>query len=63
MWQTVITFLVVGIALFFIGRKLYRQLRRAADPSQSVSCGCSGGCSACNVSCDDKNTNQNEPKK
>ncbi len=62
MWQTIIISLVIGLALFFVGRRLYHQLRRAVDPSQSVSCECSGGCSACNISCDVKNTSQDESR-
>ncbi|MBU0961214.1 MAG: FeoB-associated Cys-rich membrane protein [Proteobacteria bacterium] len=48
MWQTGTIILITGLAFFFIGRKLYRQLRQAADPSQQISCGCS--CSGCGES-------------
>lgn len=47
MWQNILTAIIVAIALIFIGRKLYYQLRKAIDPSQNVSCGC--GCSGCNT--------------
>ena len=60
MWQTIITSLVVGVALLFIGKKLYNQIRRAIDPKKNVSCACTGGCSACNTSCDDKSTKMKE---
>lgn len=53
MWQTLITFLIIGIALFFIGKKVYHLIRKAIDPSQETSCGC--GCSGCSVTnCSDK---------
>ena len=53
MWQTLITFLIIGIALFFIGKKVYHLIRQAIDPSQKTSCGC--GCSGCSVpNCSDK---------
>ncbi|MBU0946610.1 MAG: FeoB-associated Cys-rich membrane protein [Proteobacteria bacterium] len=45
MWQNVIVLLVLGLTLFFIGRKLYHQFRKAADTSQQISCGCA--CSGC----------------
>lgn len=54
MWQTLITFLIIGIALFFIGKKVYHVIRRAVDPAQEPSCG-GCGCSGCSVTqCDDK---------
>ena len=65
MWQTIITLLILGVALFFIGRKLYNQIRNAVDPSRGVSCGCSGGCGSCNVSCDSNpgnSSNQDKPE-
>ncbi len=53
MWQTIITFLIIGIALFFIGRKVYHQIRRAIDPTQSPTCGCGSSCSGCSeTSCE-----------
>ncbi len=57
MWQTLITFLIIGIALFFIGRKIFNQMRMAIDPKQSISCGCGSSCSSCTVSiCDTRNS-------
>ncbi len=57
MWQTLITFLIIGIALFFVGRKIYKQIRMAVDPKQSISCGCGSSCSSCSVNiCNDKNS-------
>lgn len=51
MWQTLITFLVVGLAFIFIANKVYRMIRQLLDPSQDISC--SGGCSCCTISnCD-----------
>jgi len=47
MWQTLISVFIIAIALLFIGKKVYRMLRRAADPEQDVSCSC--GCSGCGV--------------
>jgi hypothetical protein len=47
MWQTTITFLIVGIALFFVGRKIYRLIRMAIDPEQSALNGCGSSCSGC----------------
>ena len=47
MWQTIITLIIIGIALFFIGRKVYRQIRRAIDPEQSPLSGCGSSCSGC----------------
>jgi len=47
MWQTIITFLIIGFALLYIGRKLYQQIRRAIDPAQNLSCGCGSSCSGC----------------
>lgn len=48
MWQTLLTTAVLCIALFFIGKRIYKQMRRAIDPSQNISCGCS--CSGCGES-------------
>ncbi len=54
MWQTLITLCIVGIAAFFIGKKLYHQIDRAINPRQNVSC--NSGCSGCDVTnCDHKN--------
>jgi attachment p12 family protein len=53
MWQTLISIIIVGIALFFIGRKVYRMIRQAVDLEQDISCDC--GCSGCGVTnCDNK---------
>ncbi|MEN8199176.1 MAG: FeoB-associated Cys-rich membrane protein [Thermodesulfobacteriota bacterium] len=59
MWQTLLTVLAVIAALIFIGRKVYRNLRQAIDPSAKVSCGCDG-CSSCTTSCDTKKNNHHE---
>lgn len=56
MWQNIITAIIVVIALFFIGKKLYKQLRQAVDPSKEITCGNSCGCCASN-SCDDRKEN------
>lgn len=55
MWQTLITIIIVALALFFIGRKVYRMIRQAVDPEQDISCGCASGCSSCGVTtCNNK---------
>lgn len=48
MWQSLISICIIAIALFFVGKKAYKNIRQAADPKQDVSCGC--GCSGCDVS-------------
>jgi hypothetical protein len=45
MWQSLFITLVIGLCLFFIGRKLYRQFKIATNPDKQISCGC--GCSGC----------------
>jgi len=45
MWQYLFITLVIGLCLFFIGRKLYRQFKIATNPDEQISCGC--GCSGC----------------
>ncbi|HID70328.1 MAG TPA: FeoB-associated Cys-rich membrane protein [Desulfobacterales bacterium] len=57
MWQTIITVLIVALALFFIGKKLYYIVKQAVDPKQDISCSC--GCSGCSVSnCNSRETNK-----
>ncbi len=53
MWQTYIVAIIIALAIFFIGKKVYRMIRQAIDPKQNVSCSC--GCSGCSVThCDIK---------
>jgi hypothetical protein len=41
--DTFAVILIVGLAMFYVGRKFFNNLRKSAQPS----CGC--GCSACDV--------------
>jgi hypothetical protein len=47
MWDFVAVGAIIAICAFFIGRKLYRQLKVACNPTADMvcDCGCSGGCS------------------
>jgi hypothetical protein len=47
--DTFVVILIVGLAIFYVGRKFFTNLRKSAQPS----CGC--GCSTCGVqsSCTD----------
>ncbi|MBC8208672.1 MAG: FeoB-associated Cys-rich membrane protein [Desulfobulbaceae bacterium] len=50
MFQTIAIIIAVVICIFFIGIKLYRQFKRAANLDTSGGCGCS--CSGCDNICD-----------
>lgn len=53
MTQNIITFLILILCAFFIGRRYYRQWRAAVNPKQDLSC--SSGCEGCNVgTCEEK---------
>jgi putative effector of murein hydrolase len=52
MWQDITIWLVIAMAVFFIGRRLYRQWRVAFSPGASVACGC--GCAGCDSICDSR---------
>jgi hypothetical protein len=45
-FQTIIAFLIVAGAAFFLVRRIYKSLKKSA----SASCGC--GCSGCNAAAD-----------
>lgn len=47
MWQTILTLIIISIALFYIGRNVYHQIRKAIDPEQSPLSGCGCSCSGC----------------
>lgn len=53
MWQDIIIWLIIATAVFFIGRRIYRQWRVALRPGASIGCGC--GCSGCDSICDNRN--------
>lgn len=40
MWQTVIVLIIVGLALFFVGRRMWRSAR--AKAGTGCGCGCDG---------------------
>jgi len=52
MWQTIISFCIIVITLFFIGKRAYRQIRKAIDPASEISCDC--GCSGCSSNGDSR---------
>jgi hypothetical protein len=45
MWQNIIIFIIIAACLFFIGRRIRRQLKG----STGGGCGCSGGCGGCDA--------------
>jgi len=50
MIENIIVYLIIGLCVFLLGRKYYRQWRQALDPNQSI------GCSSCGCACDEKNS-------
>jgi hypothetical protein len=58
MWDSVIVIVISGICAFFIGNRLYKQLKAAANPAAELECGCgcSGGCSL--SACPDRKTQE-----
>lgn len=53
MWETLFIWTIIAVCAFYVGRKFFRQWRRALDPHAGVSCDCS--CSGCGTtSCDSK---------
>jgi hypothetical protein len=58
MWDFIVVGGIIGICAFFIGRKVYRQFKAAANPAAGYECGCgcSGGCSV--TACSDVKTKE-----
>ena len=44
MWQNIIIIFIIVACLFFIGRRIRRQLN-----GSKTGCGCSGGCGGCDA--------------
>lgn len=44
MWQGIIVALVVAVAVFWVGRRLWRTMRGAGQAGEGCGCGCTGPC-------------------
>ncbi len=58
MWDSIVVGVILALCVFFVGRKIYRQLKAASDPTINLECGC--GCSggSCSSGCSESKKKQ-----